>query len=315
MTSREMTDVAIRMFQTLGWTMLRLCAVPSLFCLASVGFIMDYLVPHLGTTTKADWVGQVGELAGAILIGIVIGGPLYLIGTSSVSALVSQIVSDYLSGNVPEEETAKRALRTNLPGLMGLAWRELLLSLSGLIFAVVLLIGSAWLNRQGSGDVLTGLVAASSILAFLVGGCVFLYVRDRHVLASVIMVIEGANAKQSAKRSHLLRKGPKSEALISQTFSLIFLTFIALIGFASVYEILGLEQLRKSIFEGFPYPQIWMTAFDLLPTYLIIWFVLPVWSTLVTLFYFDRRIRLEGYDIDALAGDIWRADQVGRFQL
>lgn len=315
MSSREMTDISIRIFQTLGWTMLRLCAVPALFCLASLGFLSDYLVPHLGTTTKTDWIGQVGELAGAILIGIVIGGPLYLIGTMSVTALVSQIVSDYLCGNVPDEDTAKRTLRTNLPRLMGLAWREMLLSLSGLIFAVVLLVLSAWLNRLGTGDVITGLVAVSSILAFAIGAGVFLYVRDRHVLASVIMVLEGASAKVAAKRSMLLRKGPKSEALISQTFNLIFLTFVAMLGFAIAIEILGLEDMSKQMFENFPYPKIWMEVFDLLPTYLIIWFVLPIWSTLVTIFYFDRRIRLEGFDIDALAGDIWRADQVGRFQL
>ena len=315
MTSREMTDISIRLFQTLGWTLLRLCAVPSLFCLASLGFVSDYLIPRLGTTTHSDWIGQVGELAGAIVVGIVIGGPLYLLGTMSVSALVSQIVSDYLCGNVPDEETAKRTLRTNLPRLMNLAWRELLLSLSGLIFAVVLLVASAWLNRLGTGDVFTGLVALSSIFAFVVGAGVFLYVRDRHVLASVIMVLEGAGAKEAAKRSALLRKGPRNEALLSQTFNLVFLTFVAMGGFAMVYQMLSLGQLRKDIFESFPYPRIWMEAFDLLPTFLIIWFVLPIWSTLVTIFYFDRRIRLEGFDIDALAGDIWRADQVGRFQL
>lgn len=315
MSNREMTDVAIRMFQTLGWTMLRLCAVPSLFCLASLGFVSDYLIPHLGTTTKSEWIDQVAELAGSIVIGIAVAGPLYLIGTMSVAALVSQIVADYLSGNVPDEESAKRSLRSNLPRLMGLAWRELMLSLSGLIFATVLLIVSAWINRTGAGDVITGLVALSTIFAFIIGVGVFFYVRDRHVMAAVIVVLEGASAKDAAKRSQLLRKGPKSEALFSQALNLAFLTLVAVFGFAMVFSMLSLEDVAKSTFGSFPYPKIWMEAFDLLPVYLIVWFVVPIWSTLVTIFYFDRRIRLEGFDIDALAGDIWRADQVGRFQL
>lgn len=315
MTSREMTDISIRLFQTLGWTLLRLCAVPALFCLASLAFLSDYLLPHLTTTTQTSWMAQVGELTGAVLIGVVVGGPLYLIGTMSINAIVAQIVSDYLCGNVPDEETARRSLRTNLPRLLVLAWQEMLFSASGLVAAVALLIVSSWLNRQGASDTITGLVAFSAIIGFMIGIGAFLYVKDRHVMAPAIVVLEGAKPREAAKRSSLLRKGPRSEAIVSQAFNVGFLTFIALLGFAMVFEILGLDQLSRGMFDSFPYPAIWLEAFNLFPVYLIIWFVLPVWSTLVTLYYFDRRIRLEGFDIDALAGDIWRADQVGRFQL
>ena len=56
-------------------------------------------------------------------------------------------------------------------------------------------------------------------------------------------------------------------------------------------------------------------GFDLLPGFAVIWLTVPVWCTTCTLLFYERRIRLEGYDIDALAKEIWRADRQSRFEL
>ncbi|MEQ1936128.1 MAG: hypothetical protein ABL962_19915, partial [Fimbriimonadaceae bacterium] len=54
---------------------------------------------------------------------------------------------------------------------------------------------------------------------------------------------------------------------------------------------------------------------EIIPTFLAIWLLVPVWAVTTTLIYFERRVRLEGYDIEALAQDVWRNDRDHRFEL
>jgi hypothetical protein len=52
-----------------------------------------------------------------------------------------------------------------------------------------------------------------------------------------------------------------------------------------------------------------LRAFDLIPPFLIIWTLLPVWASVITIVYYERKIRLEGYDIDVLASEISRSSR------
>jgi hypothetical protein len=54
---------------------------------------------------------------------------------------------------------------------------------------------------------------------------------------------------------------------------------------------------------------------DLLPYYLAIWTLIPVWATTLTVIYYERRIRLEGFDIEAMASQIKTDDRASRFNV
>jgi hypothetical protein len=47
----------------------------------------------------------------------------------------------------------------------------------------------------------------------------------------------------------------------------------------------------------------------------MLWVLIPVWCTTTTILYFERRIRLEGYDIELLARDMVRSRKESRFEL
>jgi hypothetical protein len=41
----------------------------------------------------------------------------------------------------------------------------------------------------------------------------------------------------------------------------------------------------------------------------------PVWSTVATVLYFERRVAQEGFDIEMLSQDVMRSHRGHRFQL
>jgi hypothetical protein len=71
----------------------------------------------------------------------------------------------------------------------------------------------------------------------------------------------------------------------------------------------------RQISPNLPFRPLIIGAIGYLATFLTIWTVIPVWCTTTTILYYERRIRLEGYDIESLAKDIWRADRHSRFEL
>jgi hypothetical protein len=91
------------------------------------------------------------------------------------------------------------------------------------------------------------------------------------------------------------------------------LGLILILGAEALNEIVGITNwagaldLRalRPIIEG---------ACDLIPIYLTLWVCVPVWAVTVTIIYYERRVRLEGYDIEALAADVWRPERENRLR-
>jgi hypothetical protein len=312
----EGVDLSIRMFQSMGWTFLRLSAAPAFFCLVSIAFAAGFVVPNLVTTSYANnWLAQVGELGETILIGLVVGGPLYLIGSSSTAVLVTHLVSDHLMGNIPDERAARRTLTQNLGPVLALSFRELLLSLSGILVATFLLVVSAAINKFApSEEFATALFSFIAIVGYIVGILIFAVVRSTRALAPTILILEGVSIREAIQRSRTLSKGIET-GIAGQFMLLIVFSLLAVAGWEGVTEATGLNQMVQHVAESLPIPELWTGAFAIAPVYVVLWFILPYWSAGLTLAYYDRRIILEGFDIDALAADVWRADQIGRFQL
>lgn len=322
LTTSEVLDTALRVYRSLGWAILRSTVVPTLFCLGAIAFLVEYIVPSLLTTSKASNVNaQVGETALNLLLGLFIGGPLFLIGLSYTTVLVVQIASDYMVGNLTKLEDAQLRTRELLGKMFVVNLREVLLSLAGVGISVALMFVGAILSK-GSGDSVwwTGGIVLIGLFG-LIGGAIYcLHILGVHSLCAPVTVLEGASPKVAAKRSKELMRTARFQGSGSSTvWSLYCLMFmIGLVLLAGMELAVGLLDGRAHI-EGFlagiPLQGVVLTAFDLLPAFLVTWTIIPIWAATITIIYYDRRIRLEGYDIEALAEDIHRNSRKNRFQL
>jgi hypothetical protein len=169
-------------------------------------------------------------------------------------------------------------------------------------------------------DVTAGIVFLIACFAFGVAGGVFLWVFARHALAPAAMVLEGASVGQAVRRSvHLMRRDRvhgSGGGTIWLLFVLLVLLYLLMqFGVGGSLEAVGYPETVRGWISGLPLSGVIVEALALLPTFVVIWTLVPLWSAATTILYYDRRIRLEGYDIEALAEEVWRADKSHRFDL
>ena len=322
MTSSEVIDHAIRVYQQLGWTFLKATVVPTLFVVAAIAFVLDIVRPMLFTTSDAsNLTTQYSEVLVALALAILVGGPLVIIGVSATTAIVTQLVSDYMLGNVPSIDGAIRAARRTLGSLIRVHFFEFILACSGVIAGFGLSILSSVLDQSTDQDnLVAGLVAFLAICGFVFGGLFFLLVVSRHALAAPIAVLEGLGPRDAARRSVQLMKGAGTITsgyghVWSLYTVLFFVSLLVGTGLSGFLSFIGLQERLVVLFDNLPYGGVLIKALELLPLFLWVWAMVPVWATTVAIIYYERRIRLEGYDIEALAADVWRTDRQTRFEL
>lgn len=323
MGSSEVIDLAFRVYRTLGWQILRQTAVPSLFTLGGLAFCTEVVLPMLSVTKNPGDIGaQVWEALLTICIAFLVALPISLIGFAYTSGVVCKLVSDYVLGTIPDPKGASRAGGRLLWPLMKLHFVEMLYSLSGIVCATLLLLLSAYMESSNSGNLaVAGAVSALAIFAFMIGFFVFVLVAARHSLTPPILVLEGeTRIRKAIKRSVGLLRSTSSHPSGYGTFGFLalILPVIALIlfpGFGALLSIVDLPTiLRQSISIPLAAEAI-SGILRLLPAYLFVWVTVPIWTTTITILYYERRIRLEGLDIEILAQDIVRSRNESRFIL
>ena len=315
-------DASVGAYQLLGSTILKLTAVPTLLCMASFAFVTGYILPMLGTTGNSSSIStQLGEVVVAIALAIGVGGPLFFIGASYSAVLITSLISDYMIGNVPNPQVAARSARRLLPRISLLSLRATLVSGTGFLISVGMLMLSAYLSAtQAESPELSGAVGLLAVMGLWVGVVLFPIILTRYALAVPIMVLERVGSGQAVKRSVALSKSsPFFPSAFSNILGLEFLIFCLWIfiwqGVSTISSGFGLKDWLKNATSGTPLYDLSTVAMDLLPWFLVLWVVIPVWCVTTTILYYERRTRLEGYDIEALAQDVWRADKQSRFEL
>ncbi len=311
MKASEMLDTALRIYQRLGLTYLRLSYIPALFCLAAVGFVLNFVVPRLFTTQNNSGGTQLlGEVAIGLGMAVFIGGPLFLMGLSYTTSLVVQIVSDFMLGNPLDEHKAIKIARTVLPKLFIVNLKELCLSLSGVIFSTAIMGVGGYISRTTpDSDATAGIVVGIGGLGMCVGILIFLHIVATDSLAVPVAVLEGASARQSSKRSRsLLKKAGYHPSGLSAIWSLygklLLVAFVLEAGIYFFFIVLSVRERLSSLLSDIPGQALILRAFDLVPTFLVIWTLIPIWASVITIVYYERRVRLEGFDIDVLASEI-----------
>ncbi len=205
-----------------------------------------------------------------------------------VFAVVTRAVAAVYLG---EGITTREAYRTVLPRTLryfGLSLAAFLLSWWPAAVAGALLGATAAATRASATSgprMVTGLLGLCFVLASFFGMWLFL----RYTLSSAACVYEDLNVRRSLRRSTVLSHGTRG-----RIFILIFLTGI-------LQSILGLA-LAAPLFAPLSRGHVSMgaTMYTLLVGFVSTCLTIPIYGIGLTLFYFDSRVRKEGFDIEWL---------------
>jgi hypothetical protein len=322
MKTGEMLDLALRCYQRLGWTYLRLTAISALLCLAAYKFDTQIVFPaFLVTKNAADLNVQLGELVTTVALALFVAGPLFVIALSWSTCIVCQLVSDTVLGNMPSPMAALATARRAIWTVFRVNLYQLMIACAGLAISVALLaLGGLLAKTTSSDSAAAGLVAFIGIVALIISVFFFLGSVARYALAAPIVILEGGRVKESARRSVTLQKPFGYHAAGSGTiwglFFLSALVFLLLeFGIGMLMDAGGVTPFLENFFRGVPFGGFFIESLGMLPAFLAIWTIIPFWAATVTILYYERRVRLEGYDIEALAADVWRTDHQARFEL
>ena len=155
----------------------------------------------------------------------------------------------------------------------------------------VLLVSAVALNRHsgaGSAALLTGLVI---FILILVGLPLSLWLLVRYSLAQPACVTEGLPVRSSLRRSVLLSAG-----LRWRIFLLLLIGYI----FQSILTLVLTSPTIAAIMHAHGHVPLWAVVYNLVAAFCINSLAVPVYGIGLTLFYFDARIRKEGFDIELL---------------
>jgi len=320
--SGELTDAAVSIYQELGGQILRYTATPTLFSLASLVFVFAYVLPTFLVTNHPESIGaQIGESAFTIGVALAVCAPLLAIGIGFSSAFVVGLVSDYMNGQIarPLDHLAKA--RKLLPRIVGLGIWQTLCASVGVLLGLGLLMASAVIGSSSTDDsVIATLVAALATIGVIFGSLAFPIVLARQILILPIVVIEGLGIRAAARRNReLMRANAIHPSGYSHATTIVFLVvFLVLfiwLGVASVFAIVDPEQILGAWLKGNVAHDLVIAAVRYVPLYVTLWTVIPVWCAAAALLYYERRTRLEGYDIEALAEDLGKHVKKNRFEL
>lgn len=302
-TNSELLDAVFRIYRNEGRRMLALSLVPALLAFAGLLFYAELVFPRFFTTMNPESPNaQVVEVAVAMALSVVTALPLLLLGLGWMNGLVVRITADALHGEPADAADVMRSARSVLKNLFAqmliFSGHVLLWPLLGFLFYV----GSSRLARAG----LDGLVVftyLAGILSLLIAFIMVPVVIVRSGLAPVVCVVERLSPRASLARSKdLMRRRPfvpsALEMLLNLALLVVLVFVIVWIGLGAGMGMLG---IARWLTDTLPLnlPTQWATAgLGYLPVFAAMWLSVPLWGIGTTLLYFDRRSRLEAYDIE-----------------
>lgn len=319
LSSGALLDEAAHTYQAVGGPILRLSALPLALAYGVITFFGVFVAPGAFLTSNPDDPGaQAIEVASVVAIGLFVAAPLFLSCLGYVSGLVSRLVADLRLGNRPDEYEAQAAARLCLRAMVGANLRSLGIGLSATLASLALLVAS---GSIGSQDGLWQMAAAViGSLGLAVGPIAAAVVASMHCLAPTIVVVEDRKPREALRRSIELLKGrgrqPGGYGAVLGVWGLVALIWIAVaVGVGAVFAAFDLSGHIHNLFgAGLP-AQVLDRMLRMLPGFLALWTSVPLWCACSTLLYFDRRVRLEGLDIEVLAREVVRRSRESRFQL
>jgi uncharacterized membrane protein len=194
-----------------------------------------------------------------------------------------------------EPATVRRAYTTTLPRLGRYMWLKcitgfmifLVLFACVMILAILAVAVAAALARNRSS--MAGVVTAIVLLMYIPSGFLAFWMALRYSLAIPASVVENLKARQAIKRSIEMTKGSRGRIFL--LWLLVGVVWIALFGITHSFFFIYSAMHRNTLPIG-------LSILEQILTFFMNTFVGPILATGTTLFYYDQRVRKEGYDIE-----------------
>jgi len=314
MTTGEIIDTSLKVYQALGPRILRVCAFPALLCLAAEQFFNEFVAMRFIETSNAGNIGvQLGEFVVACAMTLFAAAPIAMAGVAYASIAAVKLTSDFMLAKPADESGALKVAQQSLGSMVRSLFVVTVRALWAVLAATTIMaMGGLISQLTPESSAVAGIVAFIGVVGLLVGIVIWIQNSSRFALIAPVMVLERLDSKNAIARSQALMKrdGPISSGYATAWGILgmtVLLYLLIGIGLYIAVEITGIIKWTESagtlgilgpILGGFFYS---------LPSYFGILLALPFPATALTILYYDRRVRMEGYDIDALNADAMAA--------
>lgn len=317
MRSGEIVDAALTAFRNIGYRILIQTLLPSVLVTIGILFVSGPVLKGFFFSTSKDIWSQVYESGVVLGIGVLVSVPLISLGVVYINTLTCVMASDFVAGNLPNAQSAIQISNRYIGRMLLLTVRQFLTVIVayGIAFGISAL--SAFVNVSTRNEnIAAALVAFLAILGWVAAIIYSLWFLASSAIDAPALVIENLTVKQAMKRgsqllTNTMRYGDGGKYSVVSIWLLMGLMLLILpISFSSLYALIG-----GLVPKGIQVLPVYEMLFYAVPTLIAVWFLVPVWGIASTLIYFERRVRLEGYDVEVLAQDVWRTNKDARFQL
>ena len=144
----------------------------------------------------------------------------------------------------------------------------------------------------GAGVAILGVVGLSLFVVVPFGVWMML----RYSLSNPACVFEDLVVRTSLKRSIELSKGRKRSILVMVLLAWVISTVLLYVGLTPLI----INVAQAVVHHGTPVVSYGLTIYSLLVGFVVTSITLPLYSIGLTLYYFDQRIRMEGFDVEWL---------------
>lgn len=311
MSSADIVDSSVRVLQVIVGPLWRY-GLPALM-LAIGSLLVSYQIffPRLFVTRDAsNFELQASEVVATLSIMFALAMPVYLIGIASFTILVSRLTADAFQDREVNGEAAAHAARERI-------WPVFLLLLRiGWMASLPVIATIALILVAGLTDELTAMI--TSTISFFLMIVSFFWVPTvfwMNSLAPVVAALEGLRGRDALRRGRALAAGGGLGSTLLVFFLSGFLLLLLAGGLLAGYQILGLPEAIVTFITHSWLAELVETAINILPVFVAAFITTPILVAGLTVVYFDRRVRREGYDIEVLAGHARQAVGQSRFHV
>ncbi len=307
--------MSIRALQNSRGKAIGLCLIPVFLCVTAQTFVQVFVIsPFFLTKSPDDITKQLAEVATRVGLGAVVAAPLFVIGFAWVFTIMANIAQAWSAGVDVDVADLSNRVRASTPKVAIACIRNFFISNIGLFLGLIFLgLSATPVNRDG--DVLPVL----AILSFFVGFLWCAWAGINHSLSPAIVAIEGLSPSEASKRSKELLKGrnraDNPTSVISNGFIvLMFCNWAIMTAIGAAFEYLDVDGWIRHFMVGSFYNQIVEIAVRSAPTFIVFVFLMPFWCLLVSIVYYNCRVKFEGYDIDLLAKEALQSGKAATFR-
>ncbi len=303
--------MSFRIYQNLAIPILRQTALPMVFCYAALAFFFSFVLPGILTTNQPNnTTAQVVEVIIMVGVALFVALPLLVYGLGSSIALTTQLASRYIMGEIFSGEPAISHTHEIGFKTLPLLGRMFFQTCGLLLVSALLLFASGAVNNMAGQELaVAAAVALLAIVGVVVGLIAIPFVLSKLCLAPSVLANEGVSAKEAVKRSTFLMKShpwqPAPGSTVINSWFVCLLVFLILWGaLSAIFGIVAALPTVAEFLTRAPASSGILGLVQGLPVYLALWLTTPLYCCSMSILYFDRRVRLEAFDISVLRKDV-----------